>query len=159
MNRGSTVFLRVVISLIGIGALALCIFVLPGIASRDAAANPDTAYYQYPFLISAYILFIPFVIALFQAYKLLSYLDKNIAFSEYSVKALKNIKNCAIIICSIIVLGMLFVAFVMEGDRAGVIMLGLILSIASSIIITIAAILQKHVQNAVELKSEIDLTV
>jgi hypothetical protein len=35
-KQGSTIFLKVVIFLIGITVFALCIFWLPGIASRDA---------------------------------------------------------------------------------------------------------------------------
>lgn len=76
MKRGSTFFLKGVIVLIGITVLALCIFWLPGIASRDAEANPETAYLQYPFLVCAYVLSIPFFVALYQAFKLLSYITK-----------------------------------------------------------------------------------
>ena len=159
MKRGSTLFLKVVISIIGIAALALCIFWLPGMASRDAAANPETAYLQYPFLVCAYILFIPFFIALYQAFKLLIYIDGNKAFSESSVKALKNIKICAIVFSVLIVAGILFVAIFIEGDRAGVIAGGIYITFASSVIATFAAVLQKLIQNAVDLKSENDLTV
>ncbi|MBP1079706.1 hypothetical protein JOC74_000194 [Bacillus capparidis] len=59
-KSGSTIFLKVVVFLIGIVVLALCIFLLPEIASRDAEANPETAYLQYPFLVCAYVLSIPF---------------------------------------------------------------------------------------------------
>jgi len=85
----STIFLKVVIFLIGITALALCIFWLPWIASRDGEANPETAYLQYPFLVCAYVLAIPFFVALYQAFKLLTYIDKNKVFSELSVRALR----------------------------------------------------------------------
>lgn len=88
----TTFFLKGVVVLIRITALALCIFWLPGIASRDAEANPETAYLQYPFLVCAYVLSIPFLVALYQAFKLLSYIDRNKAFSELSVRALRYIK-------------------------------------------------------------------
>ena len=97
-KQGSTIFLKVVIFLIGIAVLAVCIFGLPGVASRDAAAHPETAYLQYPFLVYAYVLCIPFYVALYQAFKLLTYIDKNKAFSELSVRALRYIKYCAITI-------------------------------------------------------------
>ncbi|MDM5326781.1 helix-turn-helix domain-containing protein [Neobacillus sp. CF12] len=42
-----------------------------------------------------YVSAIPFYFALYQAFTLLSYIDKNKAFSEISVKALKKIKNYA----------------------------------------------------------------
>ncbi|MGZ7238410.1 DUF2975 domain-containing protein, partial [Streptococcus pyogenes] len=61
---------------------------------------------------------IPFYFALYQAFKLLSYIDKNKAFSELSVIALKKIKYCAILICSLHVLGLLLFYFVADKDDA-----------------------------------------
>jgi hypothetical protein len=83
MKRGATFFLKGVILLIGILALVLCIFLVPEIASRDANAHPETAYLQYPFLLSAYLLSIPFFIALYKGFKLLIYIDKNKTFSDF----------------------------------------------------------------------------
>jgi hypothetical protein len=45
MERGTTLFLKIAVFIIGTPVLALCIFGLPGIAARDAAAHPETAYY------------------------------------------------------------------------------------------------------------------
>jgi len=56
MNRGAMFFLKGVIVLIGIGVLVLCLFLFPEIASRDAEKHPETAYLQYPFLFSVYLL-------------------------------------------------------------------------------------------------------
>lgn len=158
-KQGSTIFLKVVIFLIGITVLALCIFWLPGIASRDAEANPETAYLQYPFLVCAYVLSIPFFVALYQAFKLLTYIDRNKAFSELSVKALRYIKYCAITISILIVVGIIFVVIFIEGDVAGVIGLGLMCTFASSVIATFAAVLQKLLKEAIDIKSENNLTV
>ena len=83
-------FLRGVIFLLVLGVLALCIFVLP------AGIISDTAGYYRPILIGLYVPASPFFVALYQALKLLGYIDKNAAFSPLSVKALKNIKYCAI---------------------------------------------------------------
>ncbi|MGM0878679.1 MAG: DUF2975 domain-containing protein [Bacillota bacterium] len=158
-KQGSTIFLKVVIFLIGITVLALCIFWLPGIASRDAEANPETAYLQYPFLVCAYVLSIPFFVALYQAFKLLTYIDRNKAFSELSVRALRYIKYCAITISILIVVGIILVVIFIEGDLAGVIGLGLMCTFASSVIATFAAVLQKLLKEAIDIKSENDLTV
>ena len=46
-----------------------------------------------------------------------------------------------------------------EGDRAGVVMLGLLSILASSVIATFAAVLQKLLQEAIDIKLENDLTV
>ncbi|MDF2545103.1 MAG: hypothetical protein K0R93_2658, partial [Anaerosolibacter sp.] len=86
MKQVSTLFLKVVVFLIAIPVLALCIFWVPGFVN----------YLPYPILIGVYATAISYFFALYQTLKLLSYIDKNKAFSELSVKALKNIKYCAI---------------------------------------------------------------
>ena len=102
MKRGTTLFLKIAVILIGIPVLALCIFLVPEIANYAAELYPDFAYMKYLVLIDLYVAAIPFYFALYQAFKLLSYIDKNKAFSELSVKALKNIKYCAITISSLV---------------------------------------------------------
>lgn len=139
--------------------LALCLFWLPWIASRDAEANPETAYLQYPFLVCGYVLSIPFFVALYQAFILLTYIDRNKAFSEVSVNAFRYIKYCAITISTLIVLGIIFVVLFIEGDVAGVIGLGLMCTFASSVIASFAAVLQKLLKEAIDKKSENALTV
>lgn len=159
MRRSSTIFLRGVVILIGCIVLALCIFALPEMATRDTATHPETAYLYYPFLIGAYMMALPFLIALYQAFKLLNYIDQNKAFSELSVRALRNIKYCAMALSGLIVAGTSFVMFFMEGDRAGIVALGIYATFASSVAATATAVFQRLLQNAVDIKSENDLTV
>jgi len=89
---GSTFFLKVIAFLIGIAILAVCIFLLPEAARRDAIVHPGD-YSIYPLLICAYGECITFSVALYQAYKLLSDIDRNNAFSELSLKSLRIIKK------------------------------------------------------------------
>ena len=160
MKRGTTLFLKIAVILIGIPVLALCIFLVPGIASFAAELYPDIAYMKYLVLIDMYAAAIPFYFALYQAFKLLSYIDKNQAFSELSVKALKNIKYCAITISSLYVLGMpLFYLMAEIVDAPGIILIGLVIIFASMVIAVFAAVLQKLLQEAIDIKSENDLTV
>src|SRR6266550_7596718 len=95
MKRSSTLFLQVVIVLIGIGALA---FMLrePHIEGRNAHATLFEIYFKDPFLAYAYIASIAFFVALFQAFMLLGYIGRNRVFSLNSVRALRIIKYCAI---------------------------------------------------------------
>jgi hypothetical protein len=107
-----------------------------------------------------YVSAIPFFIALYQAFKLLSYIDKNKAFSEISVKALKNIKYCAITISGLYVVGMPFFYILAELDDApGVILIGMLFIFASMVIAVFAAVLQRLLQEAIDIKSENDLTI
>jgi hypothetical protein len=154
MKKGSTLFLRGVVYLIGILVLAVCILVLPRVIMSE-----EVGYYR-PILLGMYIPAIPFFIALYQALKLLSYIDKNNAFSELSVRALKNIKYCAITISALYAAGMPYIFYAADRDDApGVIVIGLVIIFASSVIATFAAVLQKLLQNVVEIKSENELTV
>ena len=50
MKRGSTLFLKIAVFLIGTPVLALCIFWFPWIANEAAEHYPELAYLQYPVL-------------------------------------------------------------------------------------------------------------
>src|SRR6185503_2010845 len=129
MNRASTIFLRLVISLIAIAALAVCIFPLPRMIAKEAAKTPDTAWQLYLFLVGAYVQAALFLFELYQAFKLLSYIDRNKAFSELSVRALRHIKHSAITIGLLMVAGIAWVMTLSAGtgdDSAGPVMIGFI---------------------------------
>jgi hypothetical protein len=158
MKKGSTLFLKFVICLISIGALIWLIW-FPQLEGR--AANLDLiSIYRDPLIIYAYIGSIPFFVALYQAFKLLGYIDGNKVFSQSSVNAVRNIKYCAITFSGFIVLGILYIRLFVKGDDpAGVTALGIFTTFASIVIATAAAVFQRLLQNAVDLKSENDLTV
>jgi hypothetical protein len=158
MKQGSTIFLKIAVFLIGTPVLALCIFGLPWLANNPV--NPDYAHILYPIVIGIYVSVIPFCVALYQAFKLLSYIDKNQAFSELSVKALRNIKFCAMTISGLYVVILPFVYLVAELDDApGLIIVGMAPILASMVIAVFAAVLQRLLQEAINIKSENDLTV
>lgn len=156
MKRGSTIFLRGVVVLIGLVVLGLCVFGLPVLIVSELAGDFDYG----PIFVGLYITAIPFFIALYQALKLLDYIDKNNAFSVASVKAFKNIKYCAFTISALFLAGMPYVFYVGDRDDApGIVALGFVIIFASFVIATAAAVFQSLVQNAVDIKSENDLTV
>jgi len=160
MERGTTLFLKLAVILIGIPVLALCIFVVPEIGNYAAELYLDMAYLKYLVYIDLYATAIPFYFALYQAFKLLSYIDKNKAFSELSVKSLKNIKYCAITFSILYVLGMpLFYLIAELDDAPGIIVIGMVMIFASMVIAVFAAVLQKLLQEAIDIKAENDLIV
>ncbi|MES9736602.1 DUF2975 domain-containing protein, partial [Peribacillus frigoritolerans] len=67
MKLGTTLFLKMAVILIGIPVLALCIFLVPGIANFATELYPDMAYLKYLVLIDLYASAIPFYFALYQA--------------------------------------------------------------------------------------------
>lgn len=161
MKRGSTLFLKTAVFLMGIPVLALCIFLVPEIAKEAAEYYPEWTYLQYPVLIAVYVTAILFFIVLYQALRLLSYIDKSKAFSELSVRALKYIKYCAITISILSVVAIMpFIYVVAEDDDApGLIILGMVIALAPTVIAVFAAVLQKLLKEAIGIKSENDLTV
>ncbi|MBW7453230.1 DUF2975 domain-containing protein [Paenibacillus sepulcri] len=160
MKRGTTLFLKVAVILIGIPVLALCIFLVPKIANYAVELYPDMTYLKLLVFIDLYASAIPFYFALYQAFNLLSYIDKNTAFSELSVRALKTIKNCAIAISGLYAAGMpLFYLIAEKDDAPGIIVIGLTIIFASMVIAVFAAVLQKLLKEAIDIKSENDLTV
>jgi hypothetical protein len=154
MKRSTTVFLRVVVFLIGAVVLGLCVFLLPYGIMTD-----QVGYYR-PILIGMYVPAIPFFIALYQSWKLLGYIDANTAFSDLSVKALKNIKYCGLSISALYTLGMPYIFYAADRDDApGVVAIALIIIFASLVIAVFAGLLQKLLRSAIDIKQENDLTV
>lgn len=158
--KRETLFLKAVIILMAIPVLAVCIFVVPPLSSFVAEIIPQWAFLQYVFLIAIYLTAVAYFTALYQTLKLLGYIDKNIAFSERSVKALKNIKYCAIVITVLYILCLPIILYMAQVDDApGLGGIGMIITFGAMVIAVFAAVLQKLLQNAIDIKSENDLTV
>jgi Protein of unknown function (DUF2975) len=156
MKLGSTTFLKIVICLIAIAALAVCIFGLPGIIGQEAAKQrPETAYLPYVFLACAYILCIPFFAGLYQAFKLITYMEGNMAFSKLSAGALRRVKYSAITISAMMVAGIAVLMVLSRGkgeDITGIVAPGLLVTFAAIVVATVAAVCQKRVQRAMDVK-------
>ncbi|ARF16276.1 DUF2975 domain-containing protein [Sporosarcina ureae] len=163
MKRGTTLFLKIAVVFIGIPVLALCIFLLPQVASEASEAAGrgwDFAYVVYSILLVMYISVIPFYFALYQTFYLLSFIDKNLAFSELSVRSLKKIKYCAITISGLYVVAFPFLFIMAEIDDApGLVLVGMIPIFASMVIAVFAAVLQRLLSEAIDIKEENDLIV
>ncbi|MES9738600.1 DUF2975 domain-containing protein, partial [Peribacillus frigoritolerans] len=132
---------------------------LPEIAIKDAKVHPDTAYFLIPFLVCAYGFCITFSVALYQAFKLLTYIEKNNALSDLSLKSLKVIKKCAFTVIFLILLGIVslkVLAKITGDDPAGPISLSLMGVLATSIIAAIVDALQKPLINVLDIKSKND---
>jgi len=161
MKKSSTIFLQVVIVFIGIGALALMLWE-PHLEGRNTHATIFQIYFNDPFLAYAYLASIAFFVALYQACKLLGYVGKSEVFSQRSVKALRTIKYCAFSLVGFLAGAEAYFFIVQRGkgeDIAGGVMMGLFLIFISVVVATAAAVFERTLQSAVELKSENDLTV
>jgi hypothetical protein len=154
MERGSTLFLRGAVVALAAAVLAMCVFVLP-VGIRDTHVGG----YR-PILLGMYVTAVPFFIAAYQALKLLGYIDTGRAFSSLSVQALGVMKYCALAIGGMYAAGMPYIYVVADRDDApGVVAIGLVLVFAPLVVATLAAVLQRILQDAITIKSENDLTV
>jgi Protein of unknown function (DUF2975) len=159
MKRTSILFLQAVTLLIGVVALAVLIrFPL----TEGRAANLDLlSIYLDPFILYGYTASIAFFVALYKAFKLLGYIGQNKVFSSNAVNALKSIKYCAMAVGVFIVIAGIYIRFAhnKDDDPAGFLAMCIVMTFASIVVATAAAIFQKILQNALDMKSENDLTI
>jgi hypothetical protein len=159
MKFGATVFLRVVLVLAGIGALALLLWE-PHLEGRNAHATVFEIYFKDPFLAYAYVASIPLFVGLYQAFRLLGYAGRNREFSPQAVRAVRTIKYCAIALIVFVIGGeAIIILDDSDDDHAGGVVIGLLIMFASIVVATAMTVLERALQNAVDMKSENDLTV
>ncbi|WP_342387370.1 DUF2975 domain-containing protein [Salinicoccus bachuensis] len=158
MERGSSLFLKAAVILMALPVLGGAGFAISFLLRNPV--NPDYALILYPIFIGVLLTVIPFVFALYQSFKLLNYIDGKKAFSDLSVKALKKIKLAAFSISLVYAVILPFVYIVAEIDDApGLIFVGMVPIFAALVVGVFAAVLQKLLNEAINIKSENDLTV
>ena len=117
-KKGSTILLKITLVVIGLIALAFGIFALPSAWNGGPAKFPAATTAIRIIIIGMYVTVIPYFIGLYETWKLLNYIERGQAFSELSVKALKNIKLCAALIGLIYLGGVPLLFPIAEADDA-----------------------------------------
>jgi len=147
MKRGSTIFLQVVIVLIGIGVLAALLWE-PQVEGRNVHATQFEIYFKDPFLAYIYLAFVPVFVGLYQAFKIAGYARRNEIFSQRSVRALRIIKYCALTTATFILGAEAYSFIFMRGkdDIAGGVMMGAFIIFVSAITATAAAVFGRRLQ-------------
>jgi hypothetical protein len=141
--KWETRFLQVVVFLSGIPVFAVGVLGVLGIV-KEHAPEHYSAFWAYVGLLSMAAAAIPFFIAWCQAFKLLSYINQNQAFSERTVQALQQMKRCAITMSALYAVCLPFCYYVaQEEDAPGVILVGLFLTGVPVVVAVIASVLQK----------------
>jgi len=158
MKRGSIVFLRAVLVLFGVGALALLLWE-PHTEGRNAHATTFAIYFKDPFLAYVYVASIALFVALYHAYKVLGYLGQNDMLSPRGVRSLRTIKHCAMVIIGFVVGAELIIVVSNNADPQGGFFIGVLIAFASTVVAAAMSVLERTLQNAVDIKSEHDLTV
>lgn len=153
MKLNSTTFLRLAIIGVGLLVLLICGLLFPALLSED-----DLQYRL--LLLGMYATAIPFYIAAYQTMRLLGFVDAGTAFSLSAVTALQRIKYCATAVSAIYTALLPVFFYAADTDDApGVMVIGLALVTAPLIVAVFAAVLQKLLKSAIDIKSENDLTV
>ena len=144
MKRSSTIFLKVAV-FIGSPILTIFIFLLPMVITGLTRVIPVSPYLNYIGFIGLYGAVTPFLFALYQTIKFLSYINNKGALSEQCVNALKNIRYCGITISVLYVIAMPLLFLMADGDDApGIILFALIVILFTSMSAVFANFFQKR---------------
>lgn len=158
MKRGSSLFLRVVVVLIGIAALAFLLWE-PHLEGRNAHATLFEIYFKDPFLAYVYVGSIPFFVGLYHAFRVLGLAGRDTELTPSAVRSLRIIKYCAMALIVVVVGAEVILLRTPSDDRAGGVAMGVFCTFGSIVVATAAAVLERTLQQAFDLKSEHDLTV
>lgn len=152
MKKSPTIFLQVVIVIIGIGTVALMLWE-PHIEGRNAHATLFEIYFKDPFLAYVYIASTPFFMALYQSFKVLRYVRQDNTFSQATVKGLRTIKYCAIVLASLIVAAEVYLFIAMSGkdDIAGGVAMGLFMIFTSVVVATVTGMFERILKNVLDI--------
>lgn len=141
--------LKILVVLIGFVVFSWLV-IFPKLEGR--AANLDLiSIYADPLIIYAYFAAIPFYIALYQTYRLLSYIQKKLYPS--AIRSLAIIRYCAITSIGFIAGGETIIFLTStEPDKAGIFALGIYLSLISAIFAAITKVIEKILQSKIKSK-------
>lgn len=160
LNKVSTLFLRAAVIAFGGVAVLFGGLILSEIYRNFGDAFPSIAFLTYPIMLLLGSALVPFFGALYQAMKLLRYIDTNQAFSMLAVDALRKIKYCGFMVGGIFILLLPFAFVVAELDDApGLIIITTAIAGAPLAIAVFVALLEKLLESAIAIKNENDLTV
>src|SRR5262249_49832462 len=91
--------------------------------------------------------------------QVVGYAGRNEIFSERSVQALRTIKYCALVLIGFVAVSVLFMIGGDRDDRPAGTFMRILITFPSIIVAISAAMFERILQNAVDIKSENDLTV
>jgi Protein of unknown function (DUF3036). len=161
--------MRVIIVLLGLVVLVPCILFFPSLLFTSkiaikAVMDQTASSFEWMYIsiyIAMYPALIPFCIAIYQTLKLLGHIDNKETFSEKSVKALNTIRNCAVAILAIYIVGVLPIMcyFAIYDDTLGAIIVWGAFALIPMAIAIFASMLMNLIKEAIEIKSENDLTI
>ena len=154
MKKSATIFLQGVIVLIGMVALIIMIrFPL----TEGRAANLDLfSIYTDLFVLYGFAASIPFFIALYKAFKFLGYVRRHNVFSPNSVRALRSIRYCAMLLSILLVLAGLYIRLFHDADEdpAGFLAVSMVTAFVAIVVAVAVAVFENIIQKGMDIQSE-----
>ncbi|MFA7308893.1 MAG: DUF2975 domain-containing protein [Patescibacteria group bacterium] len=153
--KRSALFLQVVTVLVGIGVAAF-LLIEPHFEGRNVDATLFAIYFNDPFLAYVYTASILFFVALYHAWTLLGHMRDNTLYTLQSVRALRAIRYCAVVLIAFIMGAEAYFFIVQRSteDIAGGVVLGLFVLFVSVIVAVTAHIFEGLLQSTIATKSE-----
>lgn len=143
MKRSSTILLQTIVVVIGVSVLVFMLWE-PHLEGRNVHSTLFEIYFKDPFLAYVYIASVSFFVALYQVFKLLGYIKKNELRSQPSVKALRTIKKCGIMLVSFVTGGVLWIILSESDDGAGGIVMGVVIGFFFLIVTAAATVFERR---------------
>lgn len=146
-----------------IAVLTVLTVLVPEMLREEAAgrANPPAAW---PVYLTAWIYSVPIFIALYQTLKLVNLIGLKKTFSDKAVSTVRKMKYAALVFCLMVIVGT--ITGIVWGrsmdptdDYAPLGALGIVFTFVSSVITAFIATLERLLKNAIDIKSENELTV
>lgn len=152
--------MRLAVSVIGLGVLALCVSLLPLMWTHAYNEYPQDGYAIRVVVAAMYASTIPFYIGIFNGWRVLNAIDKNKTFSKESINALGTVALCAAVISLFYMISLpFFYIWAQHVDAPGLMVIGLFLAGMPLVISVAIGLLRRLLIEAIKIKSENDLTV
>ncbi|MEZ5014403.1 MAG: DUF2975 domain-containing protein [Chitinophagales bacterium] len=159
MKRGSVVFLQVCVLLCAL----LAVFLLIGMPLREGRAdNLDILHiYIDPLILYGYATSVGFFVALLKVFKLLGAIGRDELFTLASVKKVRSMKYCAIIVGVMVIGAGVYIRLFHDpaDDPAGFLGMSFLGAFVSAVVAIALSVFEKVLQRAVDMRSENDLTI
>ena len=159
MKNIAILFLQGVIVLIGIVAISVMIR-FPMMEGRAQNLDLISIYFD-AFILYGYASSVAFFVALYKAFRLLGYIREDKLFSPNAVRTVRSIKYCTITLSVLIALAGVYIMIFhhKDDDPAGFLAMCIVFTFISVAVATAVAVLERILQNAVDMKSENELTI
>ncbi|MFA7248513.1 MAG: DUF2975 domain-containing protein [Dehalococcoidia bacterium] len=157
MKRGSILFLRVVLVILGVGVLTGMLW-QPQVEGRNVNADQFTIYFRDPFLAYAYVGSLPFFYGLYQAFAFLGFVGRDEAFAPGAREALRRVKYSALAVIAFIAGAEAYIILGVSDDRAGAVAMGIIAILVGLVAATAADVLERVVRSGGDRRAETDVT-